>query len=49
MQDRAIFSIFYVLSQKIWEIFTPLLPIKLLIILHANDNNNNNKYHKNNI
>ena len=33
----TLFSIFYVLSQKIWEIWTLLYPIKLLIFLCSND------------
>ena len=28
---------FYVISQKIWEICTPFKPIKLLILLQADD------------
>ena len=34
--NRILFSVFYVLSQKIKEICLPLLPIKLVIILRAN-------------
>ena len=36
-QNRILFSIFYVLSHKVWDICTFLQSIKLMVVLRAND------------